>query len=149
MKSRKRSKLILLAEDDNTQRYLFSRAVNHLPLDVKLVTVDDGQELMDYLHDEYNEKPDLIFLDVNMPFKSGLECLQEIRQLELCQDTPVVIYTTSQEAADRQVAAEYRADLYLVKDGDMRSLMRILLLLLTNQSHALEKENKLFNQSYF
>lgn len=140
---RKRSKLILLAEDDNTQRYLFSKAVSHLGMDVKLVTVFDGYELMEYLHDEYNPSPDLIFLDVNMPFKTGLQCLQEIRELDLCRDTPVVIYTTSQEDSDRQFASAYRADLYLVKDGDMRSLVRILHLLLTNQTHQLEPENKL------
>lgn len=140
-----RSKLILQAEDDELQRYLFNRAVNHLPVPAKLVTVHNGVEALEFLQKENNPTPDLIFLDVNMPYMTGLECLQEIREMEHLNNTKVIIYTTSEDETDKRTAIKYGASLYLIKDGDMRSLIRILLLLLNNQQEQLKFDNQLIN----
>lgn len=142
-----RSKLILLAEDDELQRFLFNRAVTHLPFSVKLVTVQNGAEAVQFLENQNNATPDLIFLDVNMPYMSGLECLQEIRSMSRLENTKVVIYTTSEDANDKNTALKHGANLYLIKDGDIRSLMRILIMLLTNQQHQLFKDNQLITSS--
>lgn len=125
--------MILLAEDEDAHRFLFNKAVKHLSIAVRLVTVNDGAALMRFINNRSNPQPDLIFLDINMPYKNGLECLKEIREIERYYETPVVIYSTSDEGSDRRAALENKATLFLYKDGDVRSLSRILLLLLSGQ----------------
>ena len=67
---------IVLAEDDKDDHIFFSEALMQIDPSLKLTTVDDGNELMDLLKHYY---PDILFLDLDMPYKNGLECLKEIR----------------------------------------------------------------------
>lgn len=129
----RKTKLILLAEDDDAHRFLFNKVASHLPIDVKIIGLNDGGELMSYVRNELKPLPEFIFLDINMPRKNGLECLKEIKELERYSSVPLIIYTTSDEESDKLTAFENNASLYLIKDGDLRSLTRILLLLLTKK----------------
>jgi CheY-like chemotaxis protein len=129
-----KQKHILLAEDNDDHLFLFRRVVNTLPVQTNLQTVADGIELCNYLHNPKNKLPDIIFLDINMPRKNGLECLREIRDCSTFNHIPVVVYTTSDEDCDRKNAQNLGASLYLIKDGDYRSLSRILVLFLSDLS---------------
>jgi CheY-like chemotaxis protein len=134
----RKTRLILLAEDEDAHRFLFNKAVSHLPIDVRIIGVNDGVELMNYIKNDLNPLPVLVFLDINMPRKNGLECLKEIKELGRYSNIPLIVYTTSDEELDKLTAYENNASLYLIKDGDIRSLTRILLLLLTKKD-ALEQ----------
>lgn len=86
---------ILLADDDKDDRFLFREALSELPVSADLVTVHDGEELMDYLTEHSNKLPNILFLDLNMPRKNGFECLTEIRQKDELKDLPVIMFSTS------------------------------------------------------
>ncbi len=86
---------ILLADDDKDDRYFFKKALDGLSGAYTLKMVGDGEELMNYLNTSCEELPDALFLDINMPRKNGIECLAELKQNELLQHIPVVIYSTS------------------------------------------------------
>jgi CheY-like chemotaxis protein len=59
--------------------------------------------------------PDLLFLDLNMPCKNGLECLVEIRESLKLTHLPIVVYTSSTHMTDIQKSYLHQADLYMVK----------------------------------
>ncbi len=87
---------LLLADDDDDDRMFFKKAMDELPLECELTTVNDGQEVMDLLLNKTSPLPDLLFLDLNMPRKNGFECLSEIRQTDKLKKIPVIIFSTSQ-----------------------------------------------------
>lgn len=88
----------VLAEDDEDDVMFFRDAISELKLNVELEVAKDGSQLMEILH--YQPFPDVIFLDLNMPLRNGLECLEEIRHSEMLKKNPVVIYSTSTERKD-------------------------------------------------
>ncbi len=99
--------VILIAEDDPDDRMLTIRALqqNRLANDIKWV--EDGEELMDYLHRRgiYADgvcapRPGLILLDLNMPRMDGREALQAIKADPELRRIPVVVLTTSRAEQD-------------------------------------------------
>ena len=93
---------ILMADDDPDDRLLAERALHEARLKNGIRFVEDGQELMDYLHHhgKYSNPasaptPGLILLDLNMPRKDGREALAEIKGDPELRKIPVVILTTS------------------------------------------------------
>ena len=102
---------ILMADDDPDDRMLAEEALVENKLANDLHFVEDGEELMDYLHrrGKYNADnapvPGLILLDLNMPRKDGREALAEIKSDPTLRRIPVIILTTSK--ADEDIARSY------------------------------------------
>ncbi len=117
---------ILLADDDEGDRLLFKDAL--LELDSKHIVhiVNNGMELMAYLTQKETILPDLIFLDLNMPRKNGLECLKEIRSNSDFKKISIAIYSTS--AAEKDVSETFRsgANLYIKKPNNFANLNQLL-----------------------
>lgn len=86
---------LMLADDDVDDCNFFKEALEELPLQTLLITVNDGEELMNQLLEKISNPPDVLFLDLNMPRKSGFECLVEIKEHENFKELPVIIYSTS------------------------------------------------------
>jgi CheY-like chemotaxis protein len=86
---------ILLADDDTDDRFFFAEALNELPVNTHLITVHDGEQLMNYLSKHLNDLPDVLFLDLSMPQKSGFECLAEIKEDMQLLDLPVIMFSTA------------------------------------------------------
>ena len=86
---------ILLADDDKDDRFFFEKALKELSVRHMLVTVNDGEQLMDYLSKNLKHLPDVIFLDLNMPRKNGFECLTEMKENKKLEHIPVVMFSTS------------------------------------------------------
>jgi len=90
---------ILMAEDDPEDQMLVREAFEEAHLGNRLVTVNNGEELLDYLHRRppYEDAvpPDIILLDLNMPRKDGREALEEIKATPSLRHIPIVILTTS------------------------------------------------------
>jgi CheY-like chemotaxis protein len=98
---------ILLADDDPDDRLLTRDAFDESRLRNVLETVEDGEELMDYLNhrgkysgDGARPSPSLILLDLNMPRKDGREALREIKTNPALRNIPVVVLTTSKAEED-------------------------------------------------
>ena len=70
---------IILAEDDEDDRLFFQDALHELDISTQLTMVSDGEELMELLETTDLEPSHVLFLDINMPRKSGLDCINEIK----------------------------------------------------------------------
>ena len=84
-----------LIDDDIEDQEIFEIALNEVDLDVKLVATTDGQRALNLLMEDTDLKPDIIFLDLNMPGMDGKECLIKMRKLSHLETVPIIIYTTS------------------------------------------------------
>jgi CheY-like chemotaxis protein len=119
-----KARFVLLADDDDDDTMLFVEATEQLSSKVNVMLANDGQELLNMLHS--SPKPDVIFLDLNMPKKSGLECLTAIRSDSNLDNTPVVIYSTSQSRKDIDVCFNGGASHYIIKPYDFEDIIFIL-----------------------
>jgi CheY-like chemotaxis protein len=130
MKQNTKTITILLADDDADDRLLVREAFeeNHL-LNI-MDTVEDGEELMDYLYrrGKYGEaaRPSMILLDLNMPRKSGLEALREIRADADLKSIPVVVLTTSKAEEDIIRSYELGVNSFIVKPVTFESLVELV-----------------------
>ena len=88
--------LILLADDDADDCMFFQHVIDELSVPAKIITVHNGECAMQWLATT-KTLPDIIFLDINMPCKNGTECLKEIKEIELLQNIPVIVLSTSLE----------------------------------------------------
>jgi len=98
---------ILLAEDDPDDRLLTRRALQKSRIANTIATVEDGEELMEYLRHEgeYEDpedapRPGLILLDLNMPRMDGREALKKIKSDPELRRIPVIVLTTSEAEQD-------------------------------------------------
>ena len=106
---------ILLAEDDKDDRFLFGKALKELSFSVKLTTVTNGESLMEYLHKHKWNLPDILFLDINMPRKNGIDCLKEIKNDIRLEKMSVVIFSTGYDEKAANDLYNMGAHLYIRK----------------------------------
>lgn len=117
---------IMLADDDEDDRLFFKEAFEEVKVEHKITTFNDGVQLMNHLLIPENNVPDIIFLDLNMPRKSGIECLKEIRAHEKLKDIVVAIYSTSSAEQDIEDTFNGGANVYIRKPNDFTMLKKIL-----------------------
>lgn len=122
---------ILLADDDPDDRLLVQEAFEENRLINELATVQDGEELMDFLHKrgkftESKITPGLILLDLNMPRKSGLEALKEIKEDPYLKRLPVVILTTSKAEEDIVRSYDLGVNSFIVKPVTFEALVELI-----------------------
>lgn len=131
---------ILLADDDEDDCLLFKDALDELLVSGKFSCVSNGEKLMQLLADS-KLLPDFIFLDMNMPRKSGLQCLLEIKANASLKDIPVVILSTSFEPNMMERLYENGAQLCLKKPNEFTKLKEAIhsALSLAEQAPALDK----------
>lgn len=135
---------IYLADDDDDDRDFFADAMSEIDSDVILKQAGDGIHLMDELLALSNKDlPEFIFLDINMPRKSGLECLEEIRNHENLKAVNVVMLSTSSAPENIQMAFALGATFYAVKPSTFEKLRSLLDEILNiNCISALEENRK-------
>jgi len=124
---------IVLAEDDTDDRLFFEEALNEANPDAELTTVENGKELIDHLNDKDEPNPDMIFMDINMPLKNGIETLEEIRNQEQFDETPVIMISTSDNKNDVEKSYSKGANLYIKKPSIFSHLIKILKKIFTIQ----------------
>lgn len=120
---------ILLADDDADDRQFFSEAINELKMEYTLTLFKDGKELMDYLeHPENDDEdiPHILFLDLNMPCKTGMDCLKEIRENSKYKNLSIAIYSTSSSEKDIEETFIGGANIYIKKPNDFATLKKVI-----------------------
>ena len=136
---------IVLADDDEDDRNFFKEAFDKIRVKTVLEMVNDGQQLMNYLAKNDSSLPDVIFLDLNMPKKSGIECLEEIRGNKKLKDISIAIYSTSSSDDDIEKTFLKGANIYIRKPNDFEELKNVIgkVLSVNWQYHTsrLNKEN--------
>ena len=112
---------ILVAEDDRDHFLLLEEAIENTLPSYHIIHSRDGKECLQKIEEQ--EKPDMIFLDLNLPKKNGLDCLIEIRRRNELKTTPVVIYSTSSDFEDIDLCYKAGCTLYLVKPPSFKELL--------------------------
>lgn len=124
-------KSVLLAEDDDDDFNFFNSAILSVLKGVNVLRTENGVMLSCII--ETSITPDLIFLDINMPFKSGISCLQAIRSNKKYNKTKVIIYSTSNNIKEVNHCYANGADFYLVKPSCYFSIVKQLKGLFSNE----------------
>jgi CheY-like chemotaxis protein len=117
---------LLLADDDYDDCLFFEEALEELPLSVQLTTVNDGEQLMQHLEEESQKLPNILFLDLNMPRKNGMECLVEIKRDQKLKSLPVIIYSTSFDPETISLLYDHGAQHYIRKPSDFTQLKQVI-----------------------
>lgn len=86
---------ILLADDDLDDCFFFEKVLKEIPIATHLTIVSNGERLMEYLSKNSKHLPDILFLDLSMPRKTGFECLIEIKEDRNLKNLPVIMFSTS------------------------------------------------------
>lgn len=119
---------ILLADDDKDDRLFFKQALDELSISSNLTTVNDGEELMNHLikHEDSNGGTDVLFLDINMPRRNGLECLCEMKQNAKLKNIPVVMFSTSNSWDTINMLFKSGTNVYIHKPSDFAQLKQVI-----------------------
>lgn len=117
---------IMLADDDEDDRNFFNDAMKELKIKNNLTVFKDGKDLMDYLDAPGTVLPHILFLDLNMPCKTGNECLKEIRSNPKFKDISIAIYSTSSSEKDIEDTFIDGANIYIKKPNDFSKLKKVL-----------------------
>ena len=114
---------ILIVDDEQHIRLLIEQALEELADDgVDLFTAADGEEALEIIEAQH---PDLVFLDVMMPRRNGIEVCRAVKQDLGLTSTKVVLLTAKGQAYDREQGLAAGADAYLTKPFDPDELLEL------------------------
>jgi CheY-like chemotaxis protein len=115
---------ILLVEDHLPDLLLVMKFLKESSIRNRVHVARDGQMALDYLRRENGfekaVKPDLIFLDLGLPLRSGQEVLEEIKSNQLLVNIPVIVITTSAAGIDLLKAREAKVKFYMIKTDSFK-----------------------------
>lgn len=135
---------LFLADDDIDDCVLFKDALSELPVTATLTTVNDGVELMNLLFNRKDTLPHILFLDLNMPRKTGFDCLIELKKSNILKDLPIVIFSTSYNPDITHLLYENGANYYVRKPAtfsDLKNVIhQVLMLVAKKQLFPISKE---------
>lgn len=114
-------KQIWLADDDPDDCELFKDVLHQVLPGASLTILHDGEDLMKAL--TTSNKPDILFLDINMPCMDGLSCLLEIRAQRHFSRLPIVVFSSSTQPQHPDACYGYGANLYYSKPTSFNELI--------------------------
>jgi len=121
---------ILLVEDNPGDIRLTEEALEDAKVRNNLRVARTGVEAVSFLRREgehaESPRPDLILLDLNLPEKSGLDVLSEIKGDENLRRIPVVVLTSSAAEEDVLKAYNLNANCYITKPVDLEQFIRVV-----------------------
>tara|TARA_Y100000114_G_scaffold11645_1_gene9305 strand:- start:26456 stop:26872 length:417 start_codon:yes stop_codon:yes gene_type:complete len=121
----------LLIEDNPADVELLKIAFEQTQINTDIIVKTDGQEAIDYLFElaenqPESEFPSLIFLDLNLPKKSGKEVLRLVKKDEKLRGVPIIVMSTSDFREDVELCYKLYANSYLVKPSDFSMFMEMV-----------------------
>lgn len=131
---------ILLVEDNEDDRFLTTRMIRKLPLDLKIEPTKNGDDaLKRIMANEVGKQdlPSLILLDLQLPKVDGIRFLTCIRQRYTEKELPVIILSSSDNPGDIALCRELGINGYIIKPLESAHLQLILENLVGNQAGAL------------
>lgn len=128
---------IFYTDDDEDDLSIFIDAVESLPKKIQLQTYSGGEKLLNAIYNP-PPTPHLVFLDLNMPGKNGFDVLAELRNSEVKNDIPVIIFSTSNEPSIIDRCRTLGANYFITKPVLMKDIIQSI-------NHALEIDWKKFS----
>ncbi len=119
-------KPILLLEDDLVDMMSVTRALKQIHVTNKVVHRENGEDGLNYLEDETNDKPCIILLDLNMPIMNGIEFLRAVKSDDRFRRIPVVVLTTSDEQQDKVNSFNFGVAGYMAKPVDYWQFVEVI-----------------------
>lgn len=126
------SKIFLLADDDSDDADMFQEVLSEIDPAIIFHRSWDGYGVLESLEDKSLEHPDIIFLDINMPGMNGWQCLAKLKNSGAYKDIPVIIYSTSSNTRDAEIALDLGALCYITKPNDFNTLKKIFEIIVLN-----------------
>ena len=123
---------ICLLDDDSDDRELFSEAAKGLEQAVICECFEDGKEGLSTMLSAEFTKPDIIFLDLNMPTMDGWQFLEHIRKHDSLSGVPVIIYSTSSAPRDQDYAKAMGAICFVTKPYNFSKVKLVLQIVVRN-----------------
>lgn len=121
---------VLLVEDDEGDVLMTREAFEHYKIQNRLHVVSDGEQALQFLRQEGQyasaPRPGLVLLDVNLPRKSGMEVLAELKQDDDLLTIPVIMLTTSQAEADIVRSYSLHANAFVSKPVDFEHFIEAI-----------------------
>lgn len=114
---------ILLIDDDDDDCYVFRMLVGEIDETIEVVTAYEGDRVVALLD---QHRPDLVFLDINLPKVNGHDCVRIIKGCSRHQQIPVVMYSSSAYSQDINLSYGLGATLYFTKSGNLSELRQSL-----------------------
>ena len=134
---------ILVAEDDENDRFLLERAIAKTGAKHEVHMVTNGQEAINYLQaeGEYRDRtrhpfPNFLILDVKMPIRSGFEVVQWLRGHEECSVIPTTLFTSSARPEDIKKGYVLGANAFFTKPHNLEDLVKLLNVMFEFWYHA-------------
>lgn len=117
---------ILLVDDDVEDQEIFLDAIKEVDPLIHCFCATDGEDALKLLGTEAIVKPDLVFIDLNMPKLNGKQLLLELKRSDTLKDIPVVMYSTFFGKKDIEEITELGAVHYLLKATKFNDLCNAL-----------------------
>jgi two-component system, chemotaxis family, response regulator Rcp1 len=146
---------ILLVEDYDADVRLVKEMLKETGVPHQLHVVGSAEDALDFVgrRGRYMEvpRPDLVLLDLNLPRKSGIDVLQEMKQTPVLRRIPVIVLSSSSSEADVNQAYELGANAYMRKPSDLDEVYNLVLSIRTYwlQQAVLPNSKQLTVGSYF
>src|SRR5215470_2924320 len=106
---------VVLIDDDRDDHDIFSMALSSLDPNIQCDYFDSAKLALARMEDENSQRPDIIFLDLNMPGMNGMQMLEILKKSEKLASIPVVIYSTSILPQDKLKAMALGASGFFIK----------------------------------
>jgi len=129
-------RIVLIVDDDSDDRDFFSEALHELDPTIECKCAKNGQEALELLNGSKKLLPDFIFLDLNMPRLSGIQCLKTIKKDKNLSNIPVVIFSTTKQDQEAEETRELGAVLFLTKPPTYTELVKRLSYVLSQATHT-------------
>ncbi len=115
---------ILVVDDEVHIRMLLEQTLEELEddYDVELLTAENGEEGLDLIRSEH---PDLVFLDIMMPYMNGYEVCQEVREDPDLSSVKVILLTAKGQEVDRKHGLNIGAERYMTKPFDPDEIIAV------------------------
>ena len=120
-----------IIDDDPADRDILLDTLKDINPAIQAYTASDGEYALTMLHSWQPEKPDLIFIDLNMPRMGGKSLIQHIKKHAEFSSIPVAVYTTSSRQEERDELLKMGVDWFITKPNTLAELKITISLVLT------------------
>jgi CheY-like chemotaxis protein len=140
---------LFYADDDDDDLMFFTEAIENISKDIEMqITLHihkNGESLIENIKKNRNTNG-IVFLDINMPFKSGFDLLQEIRQEPKIKGVPVVMYSTSSNQDNIDKSMALGANFYVIKPYQYANLLKMItsFIQMNWDNHKVDTDNFLY-----
>ena len=131
---------VLLVENNDEERHYLKGALENLKMKTVVQTINNADELLNYLSSPDAEKPHILFIDRNVRIKEGkegIDYLQQLKNLNSTKDTTIAVYSSNASEADIEASFVDGANVYINKPIDFKVFKKKLENILAMNWHYL------------